>query len=56
MGMIGGAVLTPLMGWISMATQSVALAYLIPMAGYICVALYAYFGSTQKPRKSTPMW
>lgn len=52
MGMIGGAVLTPLMGWISMATQSVALAYLVPMAGYICVALYAYFGSTLKPRRS----
>jgi FHS family L-fucose permease-like MFS transporter len=53
MGMIGGAVLTPLMGWISVATQSVAFAYLVPMAGYLCVAFYAYYGSTMKPRLST---
>jgi FHS family L-fucose permease-like MFS transporter len=50
MGMIGGAVLTPLMGWMSVATQSVAMAYLVPMAGYLCVALYAYYGSNLKPR------
>jgi FHS family L-fucose permease-like MFS transporter len=50
MGMIGGAVLTPMMGWISIVTQSVAFAYLVPMAGYLCVGLYAYYGSTLKPR------
>jgi FHS family L-fucose permease-like MFS transporter len=50
MGMIGGAVLTPLMGWISVVTQSVAVAYFVPMAGYFCVGLYAYYGSTLKPR------
>jgi FHS family L-fucose permease-like MFS transporter len=53
MGMIGGAVLTPLMGWISVVTQSVAYAYLVPMAGYLCVASYAYYGSTLKPRLVT---
>jgi FHS family L-fucose permease-like MFS transporter len=52
MGMIGGAILTPLMGWISVVTQSVAIAYLVPMAGYLCVAFYAYYGSTLKPRLS----
>ena len=52
MGMIGGAVLTPLMGWISIVTQSVAIAYLVPMTGYFCVALYSYYGSTLQPRLS----
>jgi len=50
MAIIGGAVLTPLMGWISMTTQSVAIAYLVPLTGYLFVALYAYYGSTLKPR------
>ena len=52
MGMIGGAVLTPLMGWISIVTQSLAIAYLVPMTGYLCVALYSYYGSTLQPRLS----
>jgi len=52
MGMIGGAVLTPLMGWISVVRQSVAISYLVPMTGYLCVAFYAYYGSTLKPRFS----
>jgi FHS family L-fucose permease-like MFS transporter len=52
MGMIGGAVMTPLMGWISIARQSVAAAYVVPLAGYLFVALYAYFGSTLKPRRA----
>jgi FHS family L-fucose permease-like MFS transporter len=50
MAIIGGAVLTPLMGWISMTTQSVAIAYLVPLTAYLFVALYAYYGSTLKPR------
>ncbi len=50
MGMIGGAVLTPLMGLVSMTSQSIAKAYLVPMAGYLVVALYAYFGSKLRPR------
>jgi FHS family L-fucose permease-like MFS transporter len=50
MAIIGGAVLTPLMGWISMTTQSVAIAYLVPLTAYLFVALYAFYGSTLKPR------
>ena len=50
MGMIGGAVLTPLMGWISVATKSIAYAYAVPLVGYIFVALYAYVGSRLRPR------
>lgn len=50
MGMIGGAVMTPLMGWISIAKQSIAAAYVVPLGGYVFVALYAYFGANLRPR------
>jgi FHS family L-fucose permease-like MFS transporter len=45
MAIVGGAILTPLMGWINLRTSSIAMAYLVPLAGYIVVALYAFFGS-----------
>jgi FHS family L-fucose permease-like MFS transporter len=50
MGMIGGAVMTPLMGWFSEVTQNLATAYLVPLLGYAAVAFYAYMGATLKPR------
>ena len=52
MGISGGAVLTPLMGWVSTA-YSVAIAYLVPLVGYLFVALYAYYGSTLRPKGAT---
>ncbi|MGA2352094.1 MAG: L-fucose:H+ symporter permease [Terracidiphilus sp.] len=45
MAIVGGAALTPLMGLINDRTHSIALAYLIPLAGYVVVALYAFLGS-----------
>jgi FHS family L-fucose permease-like MFS transporter len=48
MAIVGGAVLTPIMGWISEAAHSVAWAYSVPLAAYIFVALYSFLGS--KPR------
>ena len=53
MGIVGGAVMTPLMGWVS-TTRSVATAYLVPLIGYVFVALYAYVGATLRPRVLTP--
>lgn len=41
MAIVGGAVLTPLMGWISQATHKIAVAYTVPLAGYAFVALYS---------------
>lgn len=35
MGIVGGAVITPLMGWVSMRNQSVATAYTVPLVGYV---------------------
>ena len=45
MAIVGGAILTPLMGWINVRTSSIAMAYLVPLAGYVVIALYAFFGS-----------
>ncbi len=42
MAIVGGAVLTPLMGLITERTGSQALAYLVPLAAYIFIAFYAF--------------
>ena len=42
MAIVGGAVLTPLMGWISEATGSGAIAYLVPLAAYIFVVWFSF--------------
>ena len=48
MAIVGGAALTPLMGLINDRTHSIALAYLVPLAGYVCVAAYAFLGATKR--------
>jgi len=48
MAIVGGAILTPLMGLINMRTSSIAMAYLVPLAGYVVIAIYAFFGSQQR--------
>lgn len=48
MAIVGGAVLTPIMGLISERTHSLALGYSVPLTAYICIALYSFFGS--RPR------
>lgn len=50
MGIVGGAVLTPIMGWISEASHSVSLAYLVPLVAYVGVALYSFWGTSLSPR------
>jgi len=50
MAIIGGAVLTPLMGMISQKTGSIALAYMVPLGGYLFVVVYAFWGCHLKPR------
>jgi len=44
MAIVGGAVLTPLMGWISQVTHSIAEAYVVPLVCYVVVALYSFVG------------
>ena len=45
MAIVGGAVLTPLMGWIAEARHSIALAYTVPLVAYAFVAAYAFGGA-----------
>ena len=46
MAIIGGAIWTPLIGYISDQSHSMALAMIVPLISYIYVAYYALFGST----------
>ncbi len=41
MAIVGGAVLTPIMGWISVHFASVALAYTVPLVAYLFIAVYS---------------
>jgi MFS transporter, FHS family, L-fucose permease len=48
MAIVGGAVLTPIMGFISVKTRSLALAYSVPLLAYVVIALYSFWGSRQR--------
>lgn len=50
MAIIGGAVLTPVMGLISEKTHSLALAYTVPLAAYVVIAAYSYLGAARASR------
>jgi FHS family L-fucose permease-like MFS transporter len=45
MAIIGGAIWTPLMGYISDQTHSMAIAMVVPLISYIYVSYYAFLGS-----------
>lgn len=42
MSIVGGAVLTPIMGLISLRSGGVALAYTVPLLAYLFIALYSF--------------
>ncbi|HLZ91456.1 MAG TPA: L-fucose:H+ symporter permease [Candidatus Acidoferrum sp.] len=48
MAIVGGAVLTPAMGFISERAHSLALAYSVPLLAYLIIAMYSYWGSQPK--------
>ena len=48
MAIIGGAVLTPAMGFISERFHSIALAYSVPLLAYVVIALYSFFGARER--------
>jgi FHS family L-fucose permease-like MFS transporter len=48
MAIVGGAVMTPLMGFISERFHSVASAYVVPLFCYIVIAFYSFFGSRSR--------
>jgi FHS family L-fucose permease-like MFS transporter len=45
MAIVGGAVLTPAMGFLSEQTHSLALSYSVPLLAYVIIALYSFWGS-----------
>src|ERR1700730_302510 len=53
MAIIGCAVLTPAMGWISEEFHSVALAYAVPLSAYVIIALYSFFGARERSVQTT---
>lgn len=48
MAIVGGAVLTPAMGFISEKYHSLALAYSIPLIAYIFICAYSFWGSRRE--------
>jgi FHS family L-fucose permease-like MFS transporter len=52
MAIVGGAVLTPVMGWIAESSHNIALAYLIPLVAYAFVAAYAFFGANLRSHEA----
>jgi FHS family L-fucose permease-like MFS transporter len=51
MAIVGGAVLTPLMGWLSQTQHSIARAYIVPLLCYCGIALYSFVGVRMKRRE-----
>jgi FHS family L-fucose permease-like MFS transporter len=54
MAIVGGAVLTPIMGLIADAAHGIALAYAVPLAAYIFIAGYSFWGSEQQKSDFLP--
>jgi FHS family L-fucose permease-like MFS transporter len=48
MAIVGGAVLTPMMGLIAEAAHGIAWAYAVPLAAYIYIAFYSFLGSQRR--------
>jgi FHS family L-fucose permease-like MFS transporter len=55
MSIVGGAAFPPLMGLISDATGSMALAMLVPLACYAFIAYYSFLGSQIKRPALAPV-
>jgi FHS family L-fucose permease-like MFS transporter len=53
MAIVGGAVLTPIMGLIAERAHSLAVGYSVPLVAYICIALYSFLGSSPRRREVT---
>jgi FHS family L-fucose permease-like MFS transporter len=54
MAIVGGAVLTPAMGFISERTHSLALSYSVPLLAYVIIAFYSFWGSQRRSATSLP--
>jgi FHS family L-fucose permease-like MFS transporter len=53
MAIVGGAVLTPLMGLIAEARHSIAPAFVVPLVAYVYIAGYAFAGAKVRDNRDT---
>jgi FHS family L-fucose permease-like MFS transporter len=56
MAIVGGALFPPIAGLIAKHTGSLALGYLMPLAGFIGVAVYGFFQWTRRTLLSGPAY
>jgi FHS family L-fucose permease-like MFS transporter len=56
MAIVGGAVFPPISGLIARQTGSLALGYLVPLVGFIGVAIFGFYQSTQRTLLSGPAY
>ncbi|WP_035352180.1 L-fucose:H+ symporter permease [Edaphobacter aggregans] len=56
MAIVGGAVFPPVAGFIARQTGSMALGYIVPLAGFVGVAVYGFYQSTQRTLLSGPAY
>lgn len=56
MAIVGGAIFPPVAGLIAKHTGGWALGYLVPMAGFVGVAIYGFFQWTQRTLLSGPAY
>ena len=48
MAIVGGAIFPLVLGWIAKHTGSYALGYVVPLVGFVGVALYGFYQATQR--------
>ena len=56
MAIVGGAVFPPIQGFIARQTGSVSLGYIVPAIGFLGVAIYGFYQSTQRSLLSGPAY
>jgi FHS family L-fucose permease-like MFS transporter len=56
MAIVGGAVFPPIQGLIARETGSNALGYILPSLGFLGVAIYGFYQSTQRTLLSGPAY
>jgi FHS family L-fucose permease-like MFS transporter len=52
MAIVGGATLTPMMGWISQHSGGIARAYSVPLLSYVVIALFSWYHMRRSVRHS----
>ncbi|MEG9434611.1 L-fucose:H+ symporter permease [Edaphobacter sp. HDX4] len=56
MAIVGGAIFPPIAGLIARQTGSLALGYIVPLLGFIGVAVFGFYQSTQRSLLSGPAY